>query len=224
MSFLIFIPARSGSTRLKNKNIKTINNVPLIKYTIDLSKRLNIKDIFCSTDSAKIKKICSENEFFTSYTRPKKISKKLTTMAETVLHGAEWYKKNINSNIKNIILLQPTFPMRNLKVIKRSINLFKKKKIESLSSISELKIDSSCLLYSKDEKNFSLPQDKKKDKVYKIDGNFYICSLKFLKDNKKFSILGKTKFINSQVKFPVDIDYLEDFIIAKNIIENVNKR
>ena len=114
--------------------------------------------------------------------------------------------------------------MRNLKVIKRSINLFKKKKIESLSSISELKIDSSCLLYSKDEKNFSLPQDKKKDKVYKIDGNFYICSLKFLKNNKKFSILGKTKFINSQVKFPVDIDYLEDFIIAKNIIENVNKR
>ena len=49
MSFLIFIPARSGSTRLKNKNIKTINNVPLIKYTIDLSKRLNIKDILIVT-------------------------------------------------------------------------------------------------------------------------------------------------------------------------------
>jgi CMP-N-acetylneuraminic acid synthetase len=224
MSFLIFIPARSGSTRLKNKNIKFINNKPLIKYTIDVSKKLNIKDIFCSTDSLKIKKICKENGFFTRYKRPKKISKKLTTMTETVLHGAEWYKKNVNSNIKNIILLQPTFPMRNLKVIKKSINLFKQKKLKSLSSISELKIDSSCLLYSKDKKNFSLPKNKNKDKVYKIDGNFYICSLNFLKDNKKFSILGKTKFVNSQVKFPVDIDYLEDFIIAKNIIENVNKK
>ena len=224
MSFLIFIPARSGSTRLKNKNIKFINNKPLIKYTIDVSKKLNIKDIFCSTDSLKIKKICKENGFFTRYKRPKKISKKLTTMTETVLHGAEWYKKNVNSNIKNIILLQPTFPMRNLKVIRKSINLFKQKKLKSLSSISELKIDSSCLLYSKDKKNFSLPKNKNKDKVYKIDGNFYICSLNFLKDNKKFSILGKTKFVNSQVKFPVDIDYLEDFIIAKNIIENVNKK
>ena len=224
MSFLIFIPARAGSTRLKNKNIRTINNKPLIKYTLDFSKDLNVKDVLCSTDSLKIKKICQENGFFTEYKRPKTISKKKTTMAETVLHGAEWYKKNINSNIKNIILLQPTFPMRNLKVIKKSINFFNKKKIESLSSISEIRIDSSCLLYSKDEKNFYLPKNINKNKVYKIDGNFYICSLKFLKENKKFSILGKTKLINSKVKFPIDIDYLEDFIMANNIIENANKR
>ena len=224
MSFLIFIPARSGSTRLKNKNIKIINNKPLIKHTIDFSKKLNINDIFISTDSLKVKKICEKSGFFTKYKRPKIISQKITTMAETVLHGVEWYKKNINSNINNIILLQPTFPMRNLKIIKKSINIFKKKKIESLSSISQVRIDSSCILYTKNKKKFSIAKEKSNDKVYKIDGNFYICSLKFLKKNKKFSILGKTKFINSEVRFPIDIDYLEDFIIAKNIIENVNKR
>ena len=224
MSFLIFIPARSGSTRLKNKNIRIIKNKPLIKYTIDFSKKLNIKDTFISTDSLKVKKIIEKSGFFTKYKRPKIISQKITTMAETVLHGVEWYKENINPDIENIILLQPTFPIRNLKVVKKSINLFKKKKIESLSSISEIRIDSSCLLYSKDEKNFYLPKNINKNKVYKIDGNFYICSLKFLKENKKFSILGKTKLINSKVKFPIDIDYLEDFIMAKNIIENANKR
>ena len=224
MSFLIFIPARSGSTRLKNKNIKIINNKPLIKYTIDIVKKLNIKDILFSTDSAKIKKIYEENGFFTEYKRPKIISNKSTSMAETVLHGVEWYKKNINSKIKNIILLQPTFPMRNLNVIKKSINIFKKKRIKSLSSISELKIDSSCLLYTKDRKNFNPVKIKDKNKIYKIDGNFYICGLNFLKKNKKFSVFGKTKFVNSQVRFPVDIDYLEDFIMAKNIIEDVNKK
>jgi CMP-N,N'-diacetyllegionaminic acid synthase len=38
MKVLVVIPARGGSKRLPNKNIKLLNNKPLIEYTIDASK------------------------------------------------------------------------------------------------------------------------------------------------------------------------------------------
>ena len=44
MKYLIIIPARGGSKRLKNKNILPINNIPLIGHTINFIKNLNLFD------------------------------------------------------------------------------------------------------------------------------------------------------------------------------------
>ncbi len=222
MSFLIFIPARAGSIRLKNKNFKIIKNKFLIEYTIDTANKLGIKDILISSDSQKIKKLIKKYDSFKIYKRPRIVSKKNTLMADTVIHGVKWYKKNINSNIKHIILLQPTFPMRNITVLKKSIKEYQMKKLQSVTSISKLKIDNSCILFSKNNKKFY--SNNYNGSIYRIDGNFYICSLKFLYKHKKFSVINKTKFIDSKVQFPIDIDYNEDFIVAKNIIENAYKR
>ena len=50
---LIFIPARSGSKRIKNKNIRKINGKPLIYWTIKYAKKYaKNEDIFVSSDSA----------------------------------------------------------------------------------------------------------------------------------------------------------------------------
>ena len=58
INIICFIPARSGSTRIKNKNIKIINGRPLIYWTV--LKALQSKQfdqiIFCS-DSIKYYKI-----------------------------------------------------------------------------------------------------------------------------------------------------------------------
>ena len=55
--FLAIIPARSGSKRVKNKNLKKINNKPLIYYAIDQSlKSKFIKETIVLTDSKIIKK------------------------------------------------------------------------------------------------------------------------------------------------------------------------
>ena len=56
--YLFIIPARKGSTRIKNKNIKYINNKPLIYWT--LKNLYNFKkkyEIIISTNDQKIKKL-----------------------------------------------------------------------------------------------------------------------------------------------------------------------
>ena len=49
---LIIIPARSGSKRIKDKNIRMINGKPLISWTIKYAKRYaKNQDIIISSDS-----------------------------------------------------------------------------------------------------------------------------------------------------------------------------
>ena len=58
MKVLCVVPARSGSKRVKNKNLRLLNGKPLIYYSI--KSALNSKKItntYLSTDSMKIKKI-----------------------------------------------------------------------------------------------------------------------------------------------------------------------
>jgi len=60
---LIFIPARSGSKRVKNKNIRKINGKPLIYWTIKYAKKYaNNEDILVSSDSDIIKKISTDEK------------------------------------------------------------------------------------------------------------------------------------------------------------------
>ena len=40
--FLIVIPAKGNSLRVKNKNIKKLNGIPLIEYTINFLKKNKI--------------------------------------------------------------------------------------------------------------------------------------------------------------------------------------
>ena len=53
---LVIIPARSGSQRVKNKNLKLVNGKPLIHDTLQYAKRNlgSVDRIIVSTDSLKI--------------------------------------------------------------------------------------------------------------------------------------------------------------------------
>ena len=58
MKILCTICVRGGSKSVKNKNIKLINNKPLIYYSIQQAKKSNLfEDIVISTDSKKIQNI-----------------------------------------------------------------------------------------------------------------------------------------------------------------------
>ena len=69
------IPARSGSKRLPNKNIKTFNGHPLLYWSIAAAKKVKIIDeIYVSTDPLKIQKIAKRYGALVPCLRPKKYS------------------------------------------------------------------------------------------------------------------------------------------------------
>ena len=96
---LILIPARKGSSELKNKNLLKINGHPLIYYSIKIAKRFDNKNnlIFCSTNSTKIKNVCEKYGLKIPFLRPDSISKKLSRDLDYVNHAlSNFYKKKHN--------------------------------------------------------------------------------------------------------------------------------
>ena len=83
---LAIIPARLGSQRIKQKNIKLFFGKPMIYYPITALKKSNIFDkIFVSTESNKIKKISKNLGADVDFLRPKSLSKDKITLKEVLL-------------------------------------------------------------------------------------------------------------------------------------------
>ena len=69
---IAYIPARLGSKRIKQKNIKKLNGKPLIAHVIENLKKLKFIEKICvSTESNKIKKIVTKYNVITLKLRKK---------------------------------------------------------------------------------------------------------------------------------------------------------
>lgn len=84
---IAIIPARSGSKRIKNKNIRSFKKKPLIYYSIKAAQKSKLfKDIFVSTDCKKIAKIAQKYGAKVPFLRPKKLSDDFTSTQSVIRH------------------------------------------------------------------------------------------------------------------------------------------
>ena len=88
------IPARSGSKRIKNKNIRLFKNKPLLAHSIfhSLESKL-IQRTIVSTDSPKYAKIAIKYGAEVPFLRPKNISKDKSTDLQCFKHCLSYLKK-----------------------------------------------------------------------------------------------------------------------------------
>ena len=114
---LCIIPARKWSKGLKSKNIKKLNNIPLVAWSILAAKKSKlIKEIIVSTDSIKISKIARKYGANIPFIRPKKFATDKASTFSIIKHAINFYSKN-KINFDYILLLEPTSPLRNYKDI-----------------------------------------------------------------------------------------------------------
>ena len=87
MSILAIIPARSGSKRVPNKNIKSCGGKPLIAWTLlAANKSKLINQIVISSDSEKIFNISNKYGAYIKSLRPKKFSGDKSMMLPLLQH------------------------------------------------------------------------------------------------------------------------------------------
>ena len=108
---LCVIPARGGSKRIKNKNIKNFLGKPVISYPIKQIIKSNIFDkIIVSTDSQKIAEIAKKYGAEILFNRPKKLSNDYVDVQSVISHAVNWIKNNI-SQIKDVCCVYPATPL-----------------------------------------------------------------------------------------------------------------
>lgn len=224
MKILSIIPARSGSKSIKNKNMTKFLGQPLIKRTIEFSKKLPNTTTFVSTDSLKILKYAQKNNIKFDYLRPKKLSKDNSNIIDAISHALQWFL-NKNISFDYLLLLQPTSPIRDFSEIKKIIRLVKKKKLNSVVTGTEMQEHPyECVvinrkncwkyLYKSNHKKQYLRQHYDKN-FYFIDGSFYLVKVSFFLKNKILISPKHTFIYKSQFRKQIDINSYQDLKIAE---------
>ncbi len=220
------IPARMGSKRVKDKNIKLLNGKPLIAHTIKLAKSANIfEDIIVSTDSNKYSYIAKKFGASVPFLRPKNIS----GSDSTDFRWVDFTLKKIDKKFDFFCILRPTNPFRSKKMI---LSAFKKlKSFPNAHSIRavELTKDHPYKMW-KIKENYIIPLFNKTLNNQPVHSNQYASLPEILKQNAsleiaKTSVLKKYKNISGKKILPYftnnyegfDINYPIDFELAKII-------
>ena len=126
MKTIAIIPARGGSKRLPQKNIKLLDEVPLLSFSILFAQANSelIDEVYVSTDDAEIKKIALEYGAKV-VDRPEQISGDFEPTVSALKHVLQ----SIDLEVENVILLQATNPIRPENLLKETFEIYQKKKV-----------------------------------------------------------------------------------------------
>ena len=135
---ICIIPARSGSKRIKNKNIKLFNGKPIISYAIQLAKSCGLfKRIVVSTDSYKISKIAKKYGAEVPFLRSKKLASDFAPTADVLIDCIN----NISSQKTEYhFCLYPTTTLLFKKDLINSFKKIKKNNFDLLVAVSNYNV------------------------------------------------------------------------------------
>ncbi len=205
MKVLAIITARKGSKRLKNKNKKILGKKPLVNWTIDFAKKINLfQHILMTTDDEQILEISKKKNILAPWIRPAHLSRDKTSSYLAVNHALKWYEKNF-SKVDCICLLQPTSPFRSKKNVKAGLKLFKKSG-NSVVSVLQKKVKNPFNKIDEKKKFFNL---------YFPSGSFFFISPKELNKFKNFINKKNNLFLVTDHKENIDINNIKDWMLAQ---------
>jgi len=131
---IAIIPARGGSKRIPEKNIQALGDLSLIEHSIIYAKENKeiIDEVYVSTDNDAIKQIALDFGVKV-IDRPESISGDLEPTVSALKHVLE----NIDSKeIENVVLLQPTNPLRPDNLLREAFEKFQIENRDSLFTVS----------------------------------------------------------------------------------------
>ncbi len=113
---LCIIPARSGSKRIKNKNLLKLSKKTLVELAYNVAKKSNVCDfIYVSTDKKKIAKNLPWIK------RSAKLSGSKADISDVIYESLIKLEYKFKIKFDYVICLQPTSPLRNSNLLKSLI-------------------------------------------------------------------------------------------------------
>lgn len=226
MGNIAIIPARSGSKGLKDKNIKELNGIPLIAYSIKCAIESGMFDcVFVSTDSEEYAEIAKKYGADAHFLRSEKNSSDAAGSWDVVKEVLEQFE-NEGKVFDNIMLLQPTSPLRTTEDIKNSFEMMREKNAKAVVSVTEM--EHSPLWCTTLTEDLSMRHFFNDDIInrprqelpiyYRVNGAIYLIMKGELESNRMFR--EKCYAYIMPVEKSVDIDTELDFKMVEFILSN----
>lgn len=225
------IPARSGSRKVKNKNLLPILGHPILAYSIKIAKKSKfIQKVIFSSDSKKYLKIANKYKPDILHLRSRKNASYKATDLDFLKEISKFLLINHNYDPDLFILLRGNCPTRNLSELNDAIKKFSNSylKYSSLRSVTKMSETSYKTFFIRNKKlcgafnkkynieNLNLPKEYFNETYA---GNGYIDIIKNDSVKKNFIHGHKVMaFVNKDIC--VDIDYPNDIVYANYVMKN----
>ncbi len=217
-SVLAVIPARKGSKRLKNKNIRLFCGKPLISWTIEaaLGSRL-IDHIVVSSDHTGILEIAN-GYGVACRDRPNESSSddaSSFSVAEDVL-------KSQSRHYGVTVLLQPTSPLRTVAHIDQGLELMGEPNVDAVVGVTQVEYHPDVIGYLGDgnymdrfSRQASVGSTYEESIWYRINGALYCCRTSLLLEQKTFLLSTNSIGYAMPRENSLDIDVELDFFLGE---------
>ena len=228
MKNICIIPARGGSKRIFQKNIREFYGKPLIVRVIETIHYAKIFDqIIVSTDSKEIKRVCSDVNVLISYPRPETLSDDFTPVRDVI----DYEIKNLGIEDNDIVCcVLPTAVLLSIDDIKAGYDRFVKSEIISYCFGATrfsyppqraFTINSDHYTNMLNENNFFERSQDLLD-IWHDTGTFYFAKCSEWK-NEPFVFNKRSKVVELDPRYCQDIDDEYDWGIAELKYEAINK-
>ena len=136
MMNVAIIPARGGSRRIPDKNIRPFAGRPMISYAVAAAKASAIFDsIIVTTDSEKIAAIAREYGAEVPFMRPRELSDDRTPTAPVIVHALKWLRDQ-GRPMEYACCIYPTAPFVRPEFIKKGHEILMERGVSSAFSVT----------------------------------------------------------------------------------------
>lgn len=224
--FIGFIPARSGSKGVPNKNFLQLGNKRLIEWSVVSAEASKLDSVVISTDS---------DEFLNNYSFSDKIKgdRRDSLLAAddtpTVSVIIEYGLRNNLSPSDVIILLQPTCPFRSAATINQCIELFQTGKFKSIVSVADVegnhpfrmkRIENGLLVNFIDQGFEDMKPRQLLPSVYIRSGTIYAAAFGDIVKSKSMVPPGPSCPLILEGSEIINIDSYVDFKLAESFLSH----
>lgn len=228
MRSIAVIPARSGSKGIKDKNIKLLNNKPLLAYTIEAAQKTQIFDrIHVSTDSRRYVEIARQYGAHIPFLRSAETSADASLMWDAMRFVLKEYEK-CGECFDTITVLQPTSPLRTSEDVEGAFKFFREKQANMISSVCEMEHsplwsntlpEDLSMKDFEDEKLAYMPRQNL-PVYYRENGAIYVLKVEHLFSASNVYKEKCYAYIMSK-EHSVDIDDEFDFTVAEILMKKI---
>ncbi len=225
MNILGITLARGGSKSVPRKNIKKINGVPLIGYTVkEALKSKYLTNYIVSTDDDEIARISRELGAEVPFKRPPEFATDEASSASALIHAVKQMEKLNNTTFDYVIELMATNPLKTVDDIDASIELLMESGADSVIAVHKLddhhparikKIVNGYICdFSVQEKLESRRQDLRPFAYIRSGSIYALTRAHIMNDGMRYGSANSKAYVLPPERV-ANIDTMDDFLFAE---------
>jgi CMP-N,N'-diacetyllegionaminic acid synthase len=222
MTLLALIPARGGSKGIPRKNIRLFCGKPLIQWSIEQALEApSIDRVVVSTDDPDIAQCARACGADVPFLRPEELASDTASSIDAVLHALEQLPE-----VSDVLLLQPTSPMRRLEDINAIVDLYLHSGRNVVVSVTT-SVKHPAWIFNMTESQILQPFLTRSNLVcrqqlppaYVLNGSLYLASRSFLERERSYLTACTIGYVMPP-EYSVDIDTLLDWHWGEYLMQN----